>query len=336
MSVEQPKNKVLLRVLLVVVPIIVLGTGYMILFGKKKDVNQDASQSGTSAVNYEEPKASEKDKELSKIDVYEESVRNKQSDEHIRKQSNIDALFNDEPKTNPSPDKSAALDNWSDKKAEPVPVETKPKKTGGAKKQQTVHTNQNNGSSGQKQVDQTRRTGFYSSHKATTEGGSNEGNSQGNHSNNYPDSQEDLYSTPEVSCVINMETVCKSGQTLRMRAQEEFVVNGVTIPKYTVISGLVSIGNERANVTIVAIKLKDQTIRCKYMVYDMDGVQGVYAPANVNQQIAKNGVGQGLSLSTRIPVIGGTISSGSQQKVQDPTVTFPVGYKLMIHKIINQ
>lgn len=101
------------------------------------------------------------------------------------------------------------------------------------------------------------------------------------------------------------------------------------------ISGIATFANERVDVLVQSIKVFDEIIPCKLHIYDYDGVEGIYIPSGVNQEIAKNGVGQGISISARLPVVGSISTSSGQKKLQDPTVTVPAGYKIYLRSMVE-
>lgn len=305
MSIQEPKNKAFTRVLLVVIPLVVLFAAYFLLFHKK----EVSGQSDSNSVGFVEPTAEgEKNSSLSKVDIYEKEIRNKQSDEQIRSQSNFDDLFEiKEKKKNPEPVEEPVTEPE-------VKVvyksNSKPKSSTTKQKTEVV----------QQEAPAQRRQSFYSSTQPKTNNGST----------TQQEVEVEKETTEELKGIVNSESNLKSGQTLRIRVNSEFFVNGVLIPKYTVLSGLASVSGERMYVTVTSIQLKDHTVRCKYEVYDTDGVKGLYLPATVNQDIAKQSASGGLRVTTRIPVFGGTVSGGTSQKIQDPVINVPIGYNLIL------
>lgn len=135
-----------------------------------------------------------------------------------------------------------------------------------------------------------------------------------------------------INAVVHGDYTVKTGQTIKIRLVEDGIIDGFTIPKNTIVSGVININNERVIVVISSVKVGSEIKYFRIALYDTDGVEGIYIPGGVNQQIAQGATQNGVSISTRIPVVGGTVSTGTSQKVQDPTVTIPTGYKVYLKK----
>jgi hypothetical protein len=329
----EEKNKLITRITIVTIPVVFLIVAYFILFMDQEKTGPQQFATDTiqsqSMTAFFEPEAEDK-KTSSKTKVYEQEEQNKTEQENLMKTSSLEDVFAEveKPKASTEPAVSNEVsDNWGipDKKPSPNPVI--PQQTANKQKNRSANRPSqigNNPSVPHTTIEKIRQPTveqvpvekeeegrkFYSAEKTTVGG------------------KTSRSVNTEIPCVVEEKHVIRNGQTIRLRIVKDFEIDGIRIPKNTMVSGLASFSNERVNIHISALKLSDRIVTSEFTVYDYDGVTGIYIPGGINQDLAKNGAGQGVSLSTNIPIVGGTISTGGQRKLQDPTVTIPAGYKV--------
>lgn len=313
------KKPIGVRIMIIIIPICALLAAYFLLFNDSNASNTGELKDSSSVLI--EPLA-EDQKNGSKIEVYERESQNLDSKTKRIKNSSLDDMFDEVDGKNKKEVTPEIADAWElNEKEEPVIELEKPKKTYSTRTKKTVV---------EKVIvpKDERRKGFYSS--------SNNEEETSNNSNNYNSSSNNkqlVNTIGFIKATVQSEHHLKSGQTLKMRLLEDCVLGGYFIPKNTYVTGRAAVSTERVSIAITGIKTPNKIIPVKMVVFDYDGVEGIYIPGGVNQDIAKDAVSNGgVSVSTKIPIIGGTIQGGGSKKAQDPVVTIPVGYKLYVRE----
>lgn len=133
--------------------------------------------------------------------------------------------------------------------------------------------------------------------------------------------------------IHNGNKTVKSGSTVRLRTTEACSINGVEIPTNTVISGIAQLSGERAKITVTSIKYNGELLPCKFSIYDNDGIEGLFVPGGVNQEIkestANSAVNEGATHFS-VPVIGSVSTNAFKKKMQDPSVLIYDNHKVTL------
>lgn len=133
--------------------------------------------------------------------------------------------------------------------------------------------------------------------------------------------------------IHNGNKTVKSGSTVRLRTTEVCTINGIEIPNNTVISGIAQLSGERAKISITSIKYNGELLPCKFTIYDNDGIEGLFVPGGVNQEIkestANSAVSEGATHFS-IPVIGSVSTNAFKKKMQDPSVLIYDNHKVTL------
>jgi conjugative transposon TraM protein len=97
-----------------------------------------------------------------------------------------------------------------------------------------------------------------------------------------------------IPAVVEEDQVLTAGSTLVLRIAEEETVNGVDIPRNTLIYGIVSLNGERMNVSIPSIRCGGAIYPVSLQVYDLDGLAGIRVPDGLAREVAKESAQQGI------------------------------------------
>lgn len=141
--------------------------------------------------------------------------------------------------------------------------------------------------------------------------------------------------TKNINAVLNnYDREIRSGATLVLRLTEDFVIGNKTIKKNTLIYGIASLTKERVKVSIQTVKFGNEIIPVNMVVHDMDGIEGIYIPGGIDQEIAEEGaddtVDGGGEFSINVPLIGTAGGKVAKKKVKNPTVKVQDGYKVLL------
>lgn len=142
-----------------------------------------------------------------------------------------------------------------------------------------------------------------------------------------------------IQAVVHNQQAIKTGETIRLRITEDCMISGVFVPANTYVAGQANFGSERVGVKVTSFKLDGKIIRTSLMVYELDGVAGIYIPGGINQQVAANAAnqtvnqgGQKIGSQLNVPFLGSISLGAANAKLKDPVVTFPAGYKIMLQQ----
>nr|WP_315419536.1 conjugative transposon protein TraM [uncultured Pedobacter sp.] len=154
---------------------------------------------------------------------------------------------------------------------------------------------------------------------------------------NVPDkSSSDLaYASPFRAVVHGEQAVSPSG-SIKMRTTEPIVLNNITLPANSFIFGTVEIRREdRINIKINSIRVKQELINVNMSVYDVDGQEGIHVTGgNLKEKTDQiiDGVNAPSELSN-LPVIGNVAEATKnlfRKKRGNNSIIIGSSYKLLI------
>lgn len=137
-----------------------------------------------------------------------------------------------------------------------------------------------------------------------------------------------------------------SSSLVRIRTQQEMVVNGTTIPKNTIITGKANINKNRVEIVIDNIVYNDNTYPFKGEIYDINGSRGLYIPDNgindgmqdatdntlsqTDVSIKGSGIGVGGLVNTSVNSVSNAIKQVVRNKNKEVKVTLSANYRILI------
>lgn len=144
-----------------------------------------------------------------------------------------------------------------------------------------------------------------------------------------------------IEAIVPENTVLVNGAVLKLRLASDIYINGVLIPRHTIVSGLVALDNERLQVEISSIRFNNSLFPVKLEVYDLDGLAGIYIPGAISRDVAKQSADNSLqlmeltaldpSLKAQAAAAGvNTIKSLLSRKVKQVKVMVKAGYKILL------
>ena len=133
---------------------------------------------------------------------------------------------------------------------------------------------------------------------------------------------------------------------VKIRTQEEFEINGTTIPKNTIIIGKAKINKNRVEIVIDNIVYNDNLYPFNGQIYDLDGSKGLYIADNSvneginnatsdaisNTDVTIQGGGSGIAgiINTGANAITMAAKKAASNKNKETKVTLSANYKLTI------
>ena len=133
---------------------------------------------------------------------------------------------------------------------------------------------------------------------------------------------------------------------VKLRLLDPVNIDGVQVPRNTIVYGKASFSDNRMTVTIDNIRYADNLLPFKAEIYDMDGFRGLYVPDNITNETKKDASSGTISRTT---VVGGptsatptglmnsainatnsAIQSATKKRIKEAKVDLPANYKILI------
>lgn len=99
---------------------------------------------------------------------------------------------------------------------------------------------------------------------------------------------KDTIRTQSLLAVVHDDQTITEGATVRLRLLQDIYINNIRIPQNSFLYGLASLGNQRVNVEIKNAILNNQVLPVRLSVYDIDGLQGIFVPGAISNQVSKD------------------------------------------------
>lgn len=134
--------------------------------------------------------------------------------------------------------------------------------------------------------------------------------------------------------IANDDKIVKSGSYVKIRIAEDMVVDGLKVPKNTVVTGMAKPAGERMIIKVTSVKVGATSKTVDWTVFDEDGNEGIAIPANVLNDIAKDASGEavekgGGSVETKVPVVG-SVKVNLKKKTQEVSFVLRNGHRVYI------
>ncbi len=138
--------------------------------------------------------------------------------------------------------------------------------------------------------------------------------------------------TEPLYAIVPEDQEVRNGQRLTFRTTKAGIINGQKIPVNTTLFGITTFRNERVLVTITTIRVAGTWIHKTLSVYDeFDGMEGIYVPGSVNQEISKDVAREGIdNVTGRVNLPIGSVKLGTRKKLDDPAVRILRGYRIVV------
>ncbi len=155
------------------------------------------------------------------------------------------------------------------------------------------------------------------------------------------DNTENQQGDNAIEATVPENTILVNGAVLKLRLASDIYINGILIPRHTIISGLVALDNERLQVEINSIRFNNSLFPVKLEVYDLDGLAGIYIPGTITRDVAKQSADNSLqlmelttldpSLKAQAAAAGiNTVKSLLSRKVKQVKVMVKAGYIVLL------
>jgi hypothetical protein len=147
-----------------------------------------------------------------------------------------------------------------------------------------------------------------------------------------------------VAAVIPQSQVLVSGAVIRIRLMNELFVNDSTrLQAGVILYGITTLEGERLQVQVPSVRINNRIVTVNLLVYDSDGMQGIYIPGAITREVAKqsgddaiNSIDIGsLDPSLKAQVASAGIKAARSllsRKIKLTRVTVPAGHQVYLQQ----
>lgn len=144
-----------------------------------------------------------------------------------------------------------------------------------------------------------------------------------------------------IKAVVHQNQTIVNGSTVKLRLVTDIFINGTRIAKDNFIFGVARLSGERLTVKIESIRFGNSLFPVDLMVYDLDGLDGIYVPGSITRDVAKQSADkplQSISLGSLDPSWGAQAAGAGVELVKGVfskqakliQVRVKAGYKLLL------
>jgi conjugative transposon TraM protein len=145
-----------------------------------------------------------------------------------------------------------------------------------------------------------------------------------------------------LAAVIREKQKVTSGSTVQLRLLQDAYLGGHLLPAGTQLHGTCRMQGERLFISVSSVRRGNTLLPVALSAHDLDGMEGLYVPGALNQQVAGQGaqqvLSQGLPLPPLTPSLGAQAASAGietarnlfSRKARLVKVMLPPGYRLYL------
>ncbi len=144
-----------------------------------------------------------------------------------------------------------------------------------------------------------------------------------------------------IKAEIQQTQTVVSGSTVKVSLATDVYVNGILVPKGTLLYGIASQNGERLNVVISTIRYQNNLLPVSLSAYDLDGLEGIYIPGSLSRDAAKQAGSEAVSnigIASLDPSLAAQAAGAGIQaakslinkKVKQIKVTIKAGYHVLL------
>ena len=134
-----------------------------------------------------------------------------------------------------------------------------------------------------------------------------------------------------VAAEIYEDYVIKNGDEVLIRITEPFYIAGQKLERNQLVRGKSSLREDRLQITVQSMMVNGQILPVTMVLYDTDGVKGLYAPDNSLDNSGgevSSGVDTDASNAMNLPYVGNAVSALTRRKAREVKVPVSEGAKV--------
>jgi len=158
--------------------------------------------------------------------------------------------------------------------------------------------------------------------------------------------EDEVNEANTIQAVIHNAQTLVNGSIVKLRLLDDIFINGSRIPKDNFVHGFATLDGERLKIEINSVRSQQSLFPVNLVVYDLDGLPGIYIPGAITRDVAKQSADNSLQLmemSTMDPSLKAQATAAGistaknllSRKVKLIKVMVKAGYKVLL-KDANQ
>jgi len=124
-----------------------------------------------------------------------------------------------------------------------------------------------------------------------------------------------------IECYIdNDNNEVRSGSMVSVVISKASVIGGYSVPAGTIVTGKASVSGDRCFIEFNKVMVGKEYINIAFVAFDVDGTKGIKVSSDDMQKVKDDVADQatsGSGITVQIPVIGGSLSTGSLKKAKE-------------------
>jgi len=148
----------------------------------------------------------------------------------------------------------------------------------------------------------------------------------------FSDSESPAFSST-VNAVVHSQQEVYEGATVKLRITSSCNLASHNIPTNTFIYGVASISNERVEIKVNSIAMRDNILSVHLSAFDKDGISGIYIPGLAIHEAKKEGVDEAINEATarlNVPVVGSVPLHVARNRNNVVTAILTDGYRIIL------
>lgn len=136
-----------------------------------------------------------------------------------------------------------------------------------------------------------------------------------------------------IASIHSRESKIRAGEEVKLVLEEDLIINGETIPKYSFLTGKASGGGGRINIDVTSVYHNKRIIPLQYSVYTLDGIRGLKASNTIDQQISEDVSNEVIDNSSKTVIstpLGGVTFGSLKKKKEEPYIEQVDGQKVLL------
>jgi len=140
-----------------------------------------------------------------------------------------------------------------------------------------------------------------------------------------------------LAVIANENKLIKSNYPVKIRIGEDINIDGLTLSRNSIVTGVAQQQNDRMNIKVSSVKIGKEIKQVEWQIYSEDGIEGIAIPPSLVSKIGTDASQEAIeksnsSIETNIPLLGG-LKMNLKKKAQEVEFVLTSGHKIYIKEI---
>ncbi len=138
-----------------------------------------------------------------------------------------------------------------------------------------------------------------------------------------------------IPCRVYGAQKVRDNSKLKARITQKVLIDGITINRNTIITGIVNITNNKVRIKFETIQYKGKSLPINMQAYSRDGLEGIYIEGDIQNDAKKDAYSETInyassSTTSKIPILGSVLKSTTSGLNRETYVNIPNDYILYL------